>query len=145
MRVIAACAFAFFATSQLGLCNALADTLRMECKEWSMGGYPDPDHFLGTWIFTVDAASKGLAVEKHPGPEMTTALMFAPTVKKWTLLVERERHFVFYAIENDDWTGPLKLLSLDFAKPNFFDYQVGGEVEEVTKGLDTPKKCKRLN
>jgi hypothetical protein len=131
-----------FRHKQLGLCNALADTLRMECKEWSMGGYPDPDHFLGTWIFTVDAA---LAVEKRPGPKMTSALMFAPKVKKWTWLVEKEGHFVFYAIENDDETGPLKLLSLDFAKSHFFYYQVGGEVEEVVKGIETPKRCKRLN
>lgn len=79
-----------------------------------------------------------------PGPKMTLALVFAPEVQKWTWLVEREGHFVFYTIENDDWTGPLQLLSLDFAKPNFFYYQVGGEVEEVAKALETPK-YKRLN
>ena len=116
-----------------------ADQLRMECQVAT--GEP-----LGGYSFSFDTVSGSLSTTLQP--TIDVHLMFAWDVKRWKLLLARGGHAVFYDIAADtpgnQVVGPVKILSLNFEKPNMFTYWMGGETDEA-KIPPYQTKCRRLN
>jgi hypothetical protein len=120
--------------------SAWCNVWRMECKEWR-GPSPGGD-FLGSYFFSFNDTEKTLVVVHKPVPEMNW--LFGTKVKKWTLMWEKDGQVVVYGTD-DDFTAPLKLLSLNFGKPKMFDYSLGGLTEDTNSRSLTRKECQRLN
>lgn len=118
--------------------NAWAGVRKMECREWRGGPAGD---FLGSYIFSFDDAGT-LSVVFKPVPQYNW--LFATKVKKWVRLWEKDGKAVFYGVV-DDVMGPVKLLSLDFAKGKMFDYSLGGLAEDANSRSLTRKECRRLD
>jgi hypothetical protein len=127
--------------------GAEASVYQMECREWvgttdHQSSYADP---LGSYMFVYDTDTKALSVTLRPaaGPLNFNAL-FGRGVKTWTLLWTKESRATFYGTEND-FTGPVKILTLDFAKAKAFHYNTGGDFEDLYAVDLSQRECRRLN
>jgi hypothetical protein len=109
---------------------------KMECREWRSTG-----DYLGGYIFSFDSGTKSLSIVFKPQAENW---LFGTKVKKWILLWEKDLDAVFYGID-DDFTGPVKLLTLKFSTAKLFEYSAGGLAEDHGLVSLTRKECRRLD
>jgi hypothetical protein len=71
-------------------------------------------------------------------------------VGKWNLILAEGGHAVFYYIADDtvadQVAGRVRILSLNFEKPNMLIYWMGGELDEpVVSNISNKADCHRLN
>jgi hypothetical protein len=101
---------------------AWADQLRMECRMTSP---------IAEYTFSFDTVSGSLTVTPSVGGD----------IGKWILILAQGGHAVFYSIAvdtvADEVAGRVRILSLNFEKPNMFIYWMGGEMGEpvVSQGV----------
>jgi hypothetical protein len=89
--------------SCLSVTEALAVVRKMECREWL-----DKD-YRGLYIFTFDTEREMLSVAYKSEGKYPLA---GQKIEKWILIWQKDLNAVFYGIAADDWTGPVKMLSL---------------------------------
>jgi hypothetical protein len=109
---------------------------KMECREWRGTG-----DFLGTYTFSLNENGILSIIFK---PKGQFNWLFATNVKKWTLAWEKDGRVLFYGLDGDVM-GPVKVLSLDFAKLKMFDYVLGGVSEDSDSRSLTRKECHRVD
>ena len=119
-----------------------ADRLRMEC--WVADSFTGKS--IGEYAFLFDTASGSLSVTAHPRDSSQS--MFGQDAETWKLLLAQGGHAVFYYITDDTTAqqiaGRVRILSLNFEKPNMFNYWMGGELDE-SKIPPYKTDCRRLN
>jgi hypothetical protein len=124
-----------------------ADQLKMECQVASFTVPLYAGEALGGYVFSFDTGSDSLSVT--PLPKQRPDLLFGWDVMKWTLLFARGGHAVFYDIADDSSgnsvIGHVRILSLNFEKPNMFAYWMGGDMDESKMPPQYRAKCRRLN
>ncbi|HEY6259745.1 MAG TPA: hypothetical protein VIY51_28540 [Xanthobacteraceae bacterium] len=109
----------------------------MECGEWV------DEEYRGTYLFSLGPDAKStLSISYKPEGQN---LLFGKSVRKWTLLWQKERNAVFYGEDSDDWTGPVKLLSLNFSDVTMFTYSLGGATEGDELASRIVRRCRRLD
>ena len=52
---------------------------------------------------------------------------------------------MFYGIAADDWTGPVRMLSLHFGDVQMFPYALGSVMEGATLVSKIERRCRRLD
>jgi hypothetical protein len=116
--------------SILSLTNACAAARKMECREWDKGV---GGGLMGTYVFSLDdngtldvlsTPCKSNCSGALEGGKEKYGLLF-PKIKQWTLIWSNDARAVFYGVA-DDHDAPVKVLRLDFGKPNMYDHHVGG-------------------
>jgi hypothetical protein len=108
----------------------------MECREWVDKKY------RGLYIFSFDSNSKALSATYKPEGEN---FLFGSGVRKWTVLWVKEHNAVFFGEQPEDWTGPLKLLSLNFSDVAMFAYSLGSTFEGSELVSKIERRCRRLD
>jgi hypothetical protein len=138
-------------------CSARATVYKMECQEWTVSFGGEVEH-IGSYVFSFDAGAKSLSVAYHPEGllwnDKKIIVLFGAKVKKWNLLWQKEPDVVFWGVDND-FTGPVKLLSLKFSVVKMFEYSLGGSGEELQSKFrslaptpafaPTRRECQRLD
>jgi len=135
MRIVAA-SLALVSCYLLAASVVQADQLKMKCRIADFRG----TNISQEYAFLFDTASGSLSVTADPKESVS---------EKWTLLLAQGGHAVFYYIAEDtvgqQVAGRVRILSLNFEKPDMIKYWMCGEMgEPITL---TPKKadCHRLN
>ena len=128
MRVIA-CALALVGCYLIAT-PIRADQLKMECRD-----VDDEYQFL------FDTISGSLSVTSDPKEKL------GGVAGKWNLILAQGGHAVFYYIADDtvayQVAGRVRILSLNFEKPNMLNYAMGGEMGEPI--VSYKADCRRLN
>jgi hypothetical protein len=127
--------------------GADASVYQMECREWRGTTEHKPSYadLLGSYLFVYDTDAKTLSVTLRAVEEpLNFNALFGWGVKTWKLLWTNELRATFYGTD-DDFTGPVKILTLDFARAKAFHYATGGDFEEEFLGDLTQRECQRLN
>jgi hypothetical protein len=97
---------------------------------------------MGEYIFLFDTASSFLSVAQEP-----RGRLFGADAKNWTPILAQGGHAVFYYIADDtvgsQIAGRVRVLDLNFEKPNMFNYWMGGELDPIP--LPYKANCRRLN
>ena len=115
-----------------------ADQLKMECRVAD----PISGKSAGEYVFLFDTASNSLSVTQEPSGKL-----FGADAMKWTPILAEGGHAVFYYIADDtvgnQIAGRVRILDLNFEKPNMFNYWMGGEMDPIPLPYKTD--CRRLN
>jgi hypothetical protein len=84
---------------------------------------------MGEYVFSFDTVSRSLSVRLDPKERL-----FGGDAGYWKLILAEGGHAVFYYIADDavgqQIAGRVRILSLNFEKPNMFNYWIGGELDE---------------
>ena len=63
-------------------------------------------------------------------PESPTEYdLFGAGVKVWSVFFEHMPRLVVYGVVREDWALRVKVISLDFSRPEMFTYEMGGPIE----------------
>jgi len=118
------------------LTEASAAIYSMECRLWVDSEY------RGSSIFTFDS-QRELLLTFHK-PEGLYPL-FGQKVGTWKLLWQKGNIAVLHGLDSEDWSGPVKILSLNFGDVKMFPYNVGSIAEESTLLSNIERRCRRLD
>ena len=124
----------------LGVCcaNAHATVRQLTCREWANKKY------MGLYAFSFDDLTKDFSI--HLQPDNSTQYgLFGAKVKDWKVLFEHVPRLVVFGIVTDDWALPVKVISLDFSRPQMFTYEMGGPVEGDEVIDNTQRNCVRTD
>jgi hypothetical protein len=116
--------------------EAIAVVRKMECREWV-----DKD-YRGLYTFTFDTEHELLSVAYKPEGKYS---LDGQKIEKWILIWQKDLNAVFYGIAADDWTGPVRMLSLHFGDVQMFHYALGSAMEEDTLVSKIERRCRRLD
>ncbi len=108
----------------------------MECREWIDKNY------RGVYTFSFDSDKRELTASHKPEGRN---YLFGRNVAKWIVVWDKARTAVFYGIEADDWTAPVKVLSLNFGEVAMFAYSIGGATEGDLLKSKIDRRCRRLD
>jgi|SRR5271166_3359959 len=108
----------------------------MECREWV-----DKD-YGGLYTFTFDTGQELLSVAYKPEGKYP---LDGQKIEKWILIWQKDLNAVFYGIAADDWTGPVRMLSLHFGDVQMFSHALGSKMEEDTLVSKIERRCRRLD
>jgi hypothetical protein len=117
--------------------NADAATRKLECREWI-------DHrYNGLYEFNYDEASKTFSANYRE--EMPANRLFGSKVKTWDIAYYRTPHLIVVGLDYDEWTTPVHVISLDFAKVEMFTYGMGGALEDLKLMSVVERRCERTD
>jgi hypothetical protein len=133
MRVFTAALMILLA---IGTTHALGVTRQMECREWLDGKYS------GLYTFVFDSQSNGLSIAHQAEGQN---FWFGRGINRWQLIWQKGNNVVFYGTDQEDWTGPIKIISLDFGELRMFDYSIGGATEADVLVSKIERRCRRLD
>jgi hypothetical protein len=108
----------------------------MECQEWVDSDY------RGLYTFTFNTEQEILSVAYKQQGKYPLA---GQKVEKWILIWQKDLNAVFYGIAADDWTGPVRMLSLHFGDVQMFPYALGSKMEESTLVSKIERRCRRFD
>ena len=126
---------AIFIVSCISLSEASALVRRIECREWV------DKEYRGLYQFAFDDESGVLRASQEPNGIYP---LFGKSVGTWKLIWKKDLHAVFYGV-SEDWWAPVKVLSLNFGKPQMFPYGMGHDMEADTLVSKISRVCKRLD
>jgi hypothetical protein len=116
--------------------EALAVVRKMECREWV------DKEYRGLYSFAFDTEQKLLSVAYKPEGKYP---LTGQNIEKWILIWRKDLNAVFYGIDADDWTGPVRMLSLHFGDVQMFPYALGSTMEDSTLVSKIERRCGRLD
>jgi hypothetical protein len=116
--------------------EALAVARKMECREWM------DKEYRGLYTFTFDIEQKLLSVAYKPEGKYP---LDGQKIEKWILIWQKDLNAVFYGIAADDWTGPVRMLSLHFGDVKMFPYALGSVMEDTIWLSKIEHRCRRLD
>ena len=115
--------------------DASAVVRKMECRQWV------DKEYRGLYTFTFDTEKEQLSIGYNPEGKYPLA---GQKVEKWILLWQMDLNAAFYGI-SDDWTGPVRMLSLHFGDVKMFTYELGSVMEGDIMLSQIEQRCRRLD
>jgi hypothetical protein len=122
--------------SCLSLNEALAVVRKMECREWM------DKEYRGLYTFNFDTERKLLSAAYKPEGKYPLA---GQKIENWVLIWQKDLNAVFYGIAADDWTAPVRMLSLHFGDVKMFPYELGSVMEDSILVSKIERICRRLD